>query len=564
MDYLLLIYQLLKVLGALGLFLYGMKLMSEALQKLAGERIRNYITAFTSTRLKSIFSGLLITSVVQSSSATTVMLVSFVNAGLVSLYESIGLMMGANIGTTVKIWLITLLGIKFSISMLLLPLIGISLPLIFSKKGKRKSWGEFIIGFSLLFLGIDFLLIIFPDFSNNYFFIEYLKHYSFEGFWSVLFFLGIGIVFTSLVQSSSAMITMTIVMAVNGIISYENAVAMVLGENIGTTITANIAALVANKTAKKTALSHTFFNIFGAFWALSLFYPYLNFIDRIVYYFWNKSPFIDKTVIPISLCFFHTSFNLINTIILFGFIPQIVKLLSYAMKDNKNKEKHKVKDINYRLLSTSEMSLRIAQKEVASFGTTVITMFDLIPNLLVEKDEKKYQKLVDKINKLEVICDKKEKDISNFIVSLTQNDLSLNGSLQISAMLKMIDNIESIGDACFQMTKIIDNKNRQKVWFTQEMRDDLNLIFSIVKNSIENMVSNLEINFNEVSSVKAYEIENNINKLRDEILSKYNYINSENKFSVQTLGIFFSLVSYSEKIGDYSLNITEAIISTRC
>jgi len=564
MDYLSLVFQILKIFGALGLFLFGMKLMSEALQKVAGEKIRNYITALTSSKLKTVLSGLIITSIVQSSSATTVMLVSFVNAGLVSLTESIGLMMGANIGTTIKIWLITLLGIKFSISMILLPLIGISLPLIFSKIGKRKSWGEFIMGFSLLFLGIDFLLIIFPDFSNNSGIYEYIKKFSNYGNWSVFIFLSIGFIFTSLVQSSSAMITMTIVMAANGIISYENAVAMVLGENIGTTITANIAAIVANKTAKKTAISHSLFNLFGIIWALILFYPYINSIDHVVYYFWNKSPFIDKSIIPISLCFFHTSFNLINTIILFGFIPQIVKLLSLIMKDNKNKYKHKVKDINFGLLSTSEMSLRIAQKEVAEYGETVNKMFDLVPLLLIEKDEKKYEKIIDKINKLEVICDKKEKDISNFIVSLTQNDLSLKGSLQISAMLKMIDNIESIGDACYQMTKIIENKNRQKIWFTQEMRDDLGLIFSHTKNSIENMISNIENNFNKVSSVRAYEIENTINKQRDEILTKYNFNNSENKFGVQTVGIFFSLVSYSEKIGDYALNITEAIISTRC
>jgi phosphate:Na+ symporter len=563
MDYLSLIYQILKILGALGLFLYGMKLMSEALQKVAGGKIRNFITTFTSTRIKSIFSGLVITSVIQSSSATTVMLVSFVNAGLVTLTESIGLMMGANIGTTIKIWLITLLGIKFSISMLLLPLIGISFPLIFSKSGKRKSWGEFIMGFSLLFLGIDFLLVIFPNIGTNLVFIEYLKQFTGHGIWSVLIFIAIGLIFTSIVQSSSAMITMTIVMAANGIITFENAVAMVLGENIGTTITANMAALVANKTAKRTALSHTFFNIFGVIWALVVFYPYLNFIDYLVNYFWNKSPFIDNTAIPIALCFFHTSFNLINTLLLFGFIPQISKLLSIIIKDNKKKDKHKVKDINFGILSTSEMSLRIAQKEVYSFGVTVSRMFDLVPLLLTEKDEKKYEKIIDKINKIEVICDKKEKEISSFIVSLTQNDLSLNGSLQISAMLKMIDNIESIGDACYQMSKIIENKNQQKIWFTQNMRDDLNLIFQQAKQSLDNMVSNLEINFNEVSSIRAYEIENTINKLRDEILSKYNYGNSENKFSVQTLGIFFSLVSYSEKIGDYALNITEAIKSTK-
>jgi phosphate:Na+ symporter len=329
----------LTLLGSLGLFLYGMKVMSDALMQVAGDKMRNILASMTSNRLFAVFTGFLITSVIQSSSATTLMVVSFANASLLTLVESIGVIMGANIGTTVTAWLITILGFKVSMSAIALPLVGLGFLMSFSDNKQRKQWGLFIIGFAVLFIGLQFLKDSVPDIRNNAGALEFLAKYTQLGFWSVLLFLLIGTILTVVIQSSSATMALTLVMCYEGWIPFDMAAAMVLGENIGTTITANLAALVANFHAKRTARAHLIFNMMGVIWMLILFVPFLSAIDWFVTKDGGASPFVEATAIPVALSVFHTSFNVLNTFLLIWFVPVIAKIVQWAVPERVDPER---------------------------------------------------------------------------------------------------------------------------------------------------------------------------------------------------------------------------------
>ncbi|HRW63317.1 MAG TPA: Na/Pi symporter, partial [Bacteroidales bacterium] len=354
----------LTLVGSLGLFLYGMKLMSEALQKIAGDNMRNILAKMTSNPVKGVFTGLLITVVIQSSSATTVMMVSFVNAGLLSLTESIGVIMGANIGTTVTAWLISILGFKVDISIISLPLIGIGFPLLFSRTGKKKSWGEFIIGFAMLFLGLDFLKNSVPDIKSHPDILEFLRDYTSSGFGSHLLFLTIGTVLTIIIQSSSATMALTLVMCNNGWISFDIAAAMVLGENIGTAVTANIAAAVANVSAKRAARAHLIFNIMGVIWVSLIFNFFLSSINWFILKIGGVSPYDSPLAIPIALSIFHSSFNIANTLIFIWFTKFIIAIVTKLVPQREEAEEFRLKYINTGLLSTAELSIHQAKKEI--------------------------------------------------------------------------------------------------------------------------------------------------------------------------------------------------------
>ena len=330
---------LLTLLGSLGLFLYGMKVMSDALMEVAGDKMRNILASMTSNRLFAVFTGFLITAVIQSSSATTLMVVSFANAALLTLTESIGVIMGANIGTTVTAWLITILGFKVSMSAIALPLVGFGFLMIFSKNKRRKQWGYFVVGFAILFIGLQFLKDSVPDIQNNKEALAFLAKYTQLGFGSVLIFLLIGTILTVVIQSSSATMALTLVMCFEGWIPFDMAAAMVLGENVGTTITANLAALVANYHAKRTARAHLIFNIMGVIWMLILFYPFVNSVDWFVTRGGSPSPLVEATAIPVALSVFHTSFNIINTFILVWFVPIIAKIVVILVPERMDPEK---------------------------------------------------------------------------------------------------------------------------------------------------------------------------------------------------------------------------------
>ncbi len=498
----------LKLLGSLGVFLYGMKLMSEALQKVAGEKMRSILAAMTSNRVKGIFTGVLITAVIQSSSATTVMVVSFVNAGLLSLTESVGVIMGANIGTTVTAWLISILGFKVKMSALALPIIGLGFPLLFSKNTKRKSWGEFIIGFSLLFIGLQFLKESVPDIKHNPEILDFLSNYTHLGYFSLIIFMMVGTVLTVVIQSSSATMALTLVLCVQGLIPFDMAAAMVLGENIGTTITANLAAIVANTSAKRAARAHLIFNLFGVIWILILFYPTIHLIDNIVVEMEGKSPLLEKAAVPVALSIFHTAFNVMNVLILAWFAPFIVKVVTKLVPEKDADEDFRLQHIRTGMVSTSEIALLQARNEIAVYGLRASGMFEFVKQMSETKSSKEIEKWYAKISKYEDISDRMEEEIAEFLTKVSESRLSTLGTHRVRAMLELIDDIESIADSCYNLGRVYMQKFTGKIKFTPEIEENLKKMFSLVDKALIEMNKNLSNEYSEVNDVEAHEIEN--------------------------------------------------------
>jgi phosphate:Na+ symporter len=562
--------KILTLIGSLGLFLFGMKLLSEALQKVAGNRMRQVLAAMTNNRIKGVFTGMLVTTTIQSSSATTVMVVSFVNAGLLSLIAAVGVIMGANIGTTVTAWIISILGFKISLSFLSLPLIGISFPFFFSKNSIRKSWGEFIIGFAILFIGLQFLKESVPDVKSNPEVLNFLASYTDLGFASVLIFVLIGTVMTTIIQSSSATMALTLVMCYNGLISFELAAAMVLGENIGTTITANIAAVVANVSAKRAARAHLIFNIFGVIWILAVFHPFLRGIDFMVSQNHGTSILstnlsqVDfeetKNVYPVALAIFHTTFNVINTGLLIGLANFIAKVATMMVPSRDDEdEEFRLKYIKSGMFSTSELSIIQAKKEIVVFGNKIEKMFSLVTGLKYEDSTKKYEKLLKKIARYEQITDNMEVEIANYLTSITEGEISRDGSMKIRAMLHIIDDLESIADTIYQLSLVIDNKNKARIKFNTHQEKSLNQINDLVKESILVMANNLRSDYKDVDIGQAILIEENINKKRNELRERHVDDLKEKKYKHKTGAFYSDIFSLNEKIGDYVVNISEAI-----
>ncbi len=554
------IMNILTLLGSLALLLFGMKLMSEALQKVAGARLRNTLAGLTANRYRSVISGFVVTALIQSSSATTVMIVSFVNAGLLSLVESIGLVMGANIGTTITAWLISLLGFNIKISSLALPLIGIGFPLIFSTNNTRKSWGEFIIGFALIFLGLDFLKLTIPDISTRPELIGFVSNYTHHGFFSILLFLSVGMLFTILIQSSSAAMALTLVMCYKGWIDFDLAAAMILGENIGTTVTANFAAIVANRMAKRSAVAHFLFNVIGVFWILLLFRPFLHGIDLIVQKTGNPSAFESVISIPVALSIFHTAFNLINTALLIEFIPQIQKLIYRLLPVREDRvEQFRLKHFRTGLLSTSELSILQAKKEIAVYARRVKKMFRMVRNLFNEINDEMFRSYFQRITNYEEICGRMELEISNYIMRISEGELSQPGTKRIRTMLKIVDEIESIGDICKNIADILNRKKQNKVWFPQHFRNNLNSLFALVDEAFDQMNKDLDKDFKEVDSDKALEIEKKIVQFKED-LEKEHLENSDKQDYREQAGVIYNdILVQSENLANSIFNVSDAI-----
>lgn len=551
--------EVLTLLGSLGIFLYGMKLMSESLQKVAGEKMRNILAAMTSTRLTGIFTGFLITAVIQSSSATTVMVVSFVNAGLLSLIESVGVIMGANIGTTVTAWLISILGFKVKMSVIAIPLIGLAFPLMFSKNTKRKSWGEFVIGFSLLFIGLEYLKEAVPDIKSNPEILNFLGNYIHMGYFSLIIFLLIGTLLTVVIQSSSATMALTLVLCFNGLIPFEMAAAMVLGENIGTTITANLAAIVANVSAKRAARAHFVFNTFGVVWVLILFYPFTHLVSWFVMKTGADSPYTNPSSIPIALSVFHTGFNIANVLILVWFAPLIVKIVERIVPDKDEDEEYRLKYINVGTLSTSELSILQARNEIEVYSERAINMFGFVKKLFVAKKDKEFDKLYKKIKKYEDIIDRMEVEIANYLTKVSESELSAVSSRRIRAMFELIDDIESIGDSCFNLAKAIKRKREGNIKFIEEISLNIKRMFDLVDEGLCEMQKNLSSEYSVIDSSKALEIEDGINNYRNKLREEHVLNVKAGKYKYKSGVIYNELFSTAEKLADYIINVTEAI-----
>jgi phosphate:Na+ symporter len=551
------VINILTLIGSLGLFLFGMKVMSEALQKVAGTGMRKILATVTFNRLRSITTGFLITASIQSSSATTVMIVSLVNAGLLSLFAAIGLIMGANIGTTITAWLISLLGFNLNIGTFALPLIGIGLPLIFSSHYIRKSWGEFLIGFALIFIGLNFLKTTFPDISAQPELLKFVTNFSDKGFLGHLIFLFVGLAITVLIQSSSAAMVLTFVMSYKGWIGFEMAAVMVLGENIGTTITANLAALVANTSGKRSALSHFLFNLIGSIWGLLLLRFFLMMIDLIIVHAGKPSPYTDSASIPVALSIFHTVFNLINTFILVGFIPQLEKITAWLLPVKKEtKEPFRLKYLRTGLLSISELSILQARKEVAIYAGRAYKIFRMVRELFNETSQESYKQSLEKIHNHKMIIEQMENEIASYLTKLSEGELSKPVSLRIRAMLKMIGEIESIGDSCFKIARAIQRKKDDKIWFSQDLRNNLNKMFDLLDAAFEIMLENLEADVKYLKMNQAMETEEKINDLRNKLKQEY-FENSEIRdYKYQAGVIYNDIVTFSERFGDFIFNVS--------
>lgn len=556
------IITILTIIGSLGIFLFGMILMSESLQKVAGIRMRSVLSSITSNNIRGILSGLTITGAIQSSSATTVMVVSFVNAGLLSLRGSFSLIMGANIGTTVTAWIIVLLGFgkTFNITTIILPIVALSLPLLFSGKNRQRSWAEFIFGFAILFLGLQFLKTSIPIVDESSVFVQHFRDLVHYGFFSVLLFVGIGILLTLTFQSSSAVMALTFVIAADGWIPYDMAAAMVLGGNIGTTVTANIAALVANKSAKRTALFHFLFNFTGVFWALIFFSFFVRSASWVVMETTGYSPETNSSVIPLALAIFHTSFNILNTLLFIGLLPLSESIIKRIIPDSSNEdEKFYLQHIGSSYLSTSELSLIQAQQEIHSLAELSIKMFRLVPVFLMEKDSKPYKKLFKKIRKYEKVSDRIEVGIYTYLTKLSESRLSETGSEEVRKMLKITDELESIADACHKMSTSIYKKNKDKIYFKQDIRNHLNQMFSLVEEALEIMRLNLDNSGNKIDIVEALRIEGQINELRDLIRKEHTEKLEKDKYNFQTGLVFNDIILQCEKIGDHCINISQTL-----
>lgn len=557
-------FDFLSLLGALGFFIYGMKVMSEGIQKVAGAKMRGFLSSMTSNRFKGVFTGFTITSLVQSSSATTVLVVSFVNAGLLSLTESIGVIMGANIGTTITAWLISIVGFKVKIAAYALPIIAVGFPLMFFNRDKVKFWGEVLIGFALLFMGLSLLKDSVPDLESNPQILEFLSRYTELGFVSTLIFVGIGTLITVVVQSSSAAMALTLVMANNGWVPFELAAAMVLGENVGTTITANLAAIIGNVHAKRAALSHFIFNIFGVIWIIILIHPVLYLVDSYMLSNGSASPFTTATSIPIGLSLFHTSFNIVNTLLLLGFVNFIARVVTKAIKSTGDDE-FSLEYISIGMMSTSELSVEQARKETVRFAHLTAKMSNQFQELVTTDSKKRQQKLLKRIRAFEEMTDRLELEISNYLTDVSASgNLSKQGTLKISSLLSSVNDLERIGDIFFQMSKDFERSIQNEKQFKNKQVENIMKMMELVDRAIAIMISNLESNKTSISLDSAMKIEAEINLLRDELRNKQTRdIEKEKFFDPKRDGLYKDIFHLCEKLGDHIINVSEAIAGVK-
>lgn len=572
------ILDIFSLLGALGMFLYGMNLMSSGLQKAAGDRLRGFLSAMTSNPLKRVLTGLGITALIQSSSATTVMVVSFVNAGLLTLVQAIGVIMGANIGTTITAWMVSLLGFKADISILAVPMMLLGFLFSNSKKNQHKNIGELIVGFALLFLGLSFMKESVPDLKQTPQVLEFVRQWSGYGFGSVLIFLGVGTVLTLILQSSSATMAITLIMLSMGWIPFPMACAMVLGENIGTTITANIAASVGNTAAKRAALSHTIFNVFGVIWALVFFKPFLSLTGLIIESLGLPNPAgegfavsdpngADGTAALYGLSMLHTLFNLINTIILVWFTGLIANIVTKMIKEPENKTENvfRLKYIEAGHLATPELSTEQAFKEIIHFAKISRNGLGYARAAINEKDPDKFDELRGKLVKYEEISDRIEYEIATFLNAVSSEEISVRTSLKIKAMYKIIGELESLGDSGESISRILSRRNVHNKTFDADTIKKLNAMIDLVDNAYSAMITNLTLAFDgkleEISNANTAEerINNLRNNLRDEEIES---IESERK-NYQTSVYYMDIVAELETMGDFIINISQTLHKTK-
>ena len=567
------ILQIFTLLGALGMFLIGMNMMSSGLQKAAGERLRGFLSAMTSNPFKGVLTGLGITSVIQSSSATTVMVVSFVNAGLLTLTQAIGVIMGANIGTTVTAWLVAWLGFKADISILAVPMMLFGFLFSNSKKDQRKNIGELIIGFSLLFLGLSFMKESVPDLRQTPEVLQFVTTWSSYGFGSVLLFLVFGTVLTLVLQSSSATMAITLIMLSMGWIPFNMACAMVLGENIGTTITANIAASIGNTQAKRAAMSHTIFNVTGVIWALILFNPFLKLVGFVTENLFGlpnpaaegfavtEAGTASSTAALYGLSMLHTLFNTINMLLLIWFTGAIAKAVSWIVKAPKNQESDafRLKYISAGPLATPELSVEQAFEEIIHFANISKNGAEYIKSAINESDNDKFEELRQKLVKYEEISDRIEFEIASFLNEVSTEEISESTSIKIKAMYKIIGELESLGDSGEAISRILSRKNINKKKFDNNSIKNLNAMADAVEQAYNAMIENLTLAHKGelVNILNANNAEDRLNTLRNNLRDEM-IENIDNDGKNYHTGVYYiDIVNTYERMGDFMINISQ-------
>ena len=550
-----LIINIFSLVGSLALFLFGMKTMSEGLEKFAGDRLRSILAAMTKNRVMGVLTGILITALIQSSSATTVMVVSFVNAGLMTLGQSIGVIMGANIGTTVTAWIISAVGFKVDIAAFSIPLLAIGMPLIFSGKGNRKSFGEFIFGFSFLFMGLAFLQDVATAMGIGDMVAGILAHVPQNSFFTILLFIVVGALVTMIVQSSSAAMAITLMLFGMNIpgFGFEQAAALAMGQNIGTTITAFMASLTANTQARRAALAHMFFNVFGVVVFLIVFYPACDAVS------WFVDNVMGGGNDLFKLSAFHTAFNIINTLLLIGFVKQIEMLVCKVLPMKAQEEDYRLRFISGGLLSTAELSIMEAQKEIRHFAERCQRMFGFVPELMQTEDEMEFNKLFSRIGKYENITDSMEMEIAAYLNKVSEGRLSDASKAQIQKMLRQITELESIGDSVYNLGRTL-NRHRMHCQdaFTPEQTQHMQTMLGLVEGSLEEMMKRIDLTAPRTNITKSINIEHEINNYRKQLRNQNLHDVNAGLYSYQ-LGVFYvDFISECERLADYVMNVVQA------
>ena len=550
-------FSILTLLGGLAMFLYGMQVMGDGLAKVSGGKLEQILENLTSSKWKAVLLGMCVTAVIQSSSATTVMVVGFVNSGIMKLTQAVGIIMGANIGTTVTAWIISALGFKVDIAAFALPLLAFGIPLLFSQKSNRKSLGEFIFGFSFLFMGLSYLKNNAPDLSQNPDMLAFVQNYTDMGFLSILLFVFIGTILTMIVQASAATMAITLIMCANGWISFELGAALVLGENIGTTITANLAALTANTQARRAAMAHLMFNVFGVIWVLILFKPFLAMVDWIISDFMNVSE-ADGVAVSFKLSAFHTCFNVCNVLILIWFVHFIEKTVCKIIPQKEQEEEYRLQFITGGMLSTAELSILQARKEINLFAERIQRMFRMVRDLLHTENENDFNKLFSRVEKYENISDNMELEIANYLTQVSEGRLSSESKLQIRGMLREVTEIESIGDSCYNLARTINRKRRGNEDFTKAQYEHIAQMFQLTDNALTQMLDLVRDTHQQVDVNKSFNIETEINNYRNQLKNQNVIDVNEKKYDYQMGVHYMDIIAECEKLGDYVVNVVEA------
>lgn len=563
-------FDLLQIIGSLGIFIYGMKVFSDGLQKVAGNRLRAILKGMTTTRLRGLFTGFTATTITQSSSTTTVMVVSFVNAGLITFVESTGVIMGANIGTTVTAWMVSIFGFKMEITPIAIMMIGLFFPFMFFGREKLRNLAEAMIGFGILFIGLDFIKNSVPNIQDNPEMFMFLDQFTEFGFASIIIFVIVGTLLTLVTQSSSAATAITLVMLFQGWIDFPIAAAMVLGENIGTTVTANIAAVIGNVYAKRAARFHFVFNVFGVIWMLILMQPFLIGIDNIISYFLpgagsvlQATSEIGRANATLALSLFHTTFNVINVLLLFALVPKIVRLIEKYQKDKGDDDStYRLQYISSGMMSSPELSISQAHKEVELFAKLIDKMHFSMQGLLFNKQNKQ-DRFLKKIKKREEITDTIELEIAEYLTKISSYNLTEEATRRIRGIHSMINDLERVGDIYYQMSKTYERMQAEGTTLTDDSMEGIRKMLDLIHEAIRNVRENLEQDNEDIDLDKALEIEDDINAYRDELL-EYHYSQLENNVYSNKVGfVFLDYLNRLEKIGDHLFNVNEAIAGVK-